>query len=80
MNSVIAKLRSEHRKGHRFAGINGVTGEVVQDVLAAEIVEPFTVKHSVLQIATELTCSLVSVDQLIIERSIIDKMLRPVPQ
>jgi chaperonin GroEL (HSP60 family) len=53
---------------------------VVQDVLAAEIVEPFMVKHSALQIATELTCSIVSVDQLIIERSIIDKMLRPVTQ
>eukprot|EP00029_Vermamoeba_vermiformis_P002573 TRINITY_DN12952_c0_g1_i1.p1 TRINITY_DN12952_c0_g1~~TRINITY_DN12952_c0_g1_i1.p1 ORF type:complete len:576 (+),score=156.50 TRINITY_DN12952_c0_g1_i1:1-1728(+) len=78
--NVIAKLRSEHRKGHRFAGVNGVTGEVVQDVLAAEIVEPFMVKHSVLQIATEVTCSIVSVDQLIIERSIIDKMLRPVTQ
>jgi len=63
-----------------LAGVNGVTGEIVQDVLAAEIIEPFMVKHNVLQLATEVACSILSIDQLIIERSIIDKMLRPVAQ
>ncbi|MEM1619324.1 MAG: thermosome subunit alpha [Fervidicoccaceae archaeon] len=61
----IMKLRQRHGEGKVFAGINVVKGELVDDTLAENIIEPVLVKKQVIKSATEAAVTILKIDDVI---------------
>ncbi|RLE42042.1 thermosome subunit [Candidatus Woesearchaeota archaeon] len=63
--SVITKLKAEHDKGKRYAGIDVLNGRVV-DTLPSGIVEPLRVKTQALSSAVEVVTMILRIDDIIV--------------
>jgi len=61
---ILNRLRLEHRKGNKWAGVDFST-EGVSDNLARFVWEPALVKVNAIQAAVEASCLILSVDETI---------------
>lgn len=61
---ILNKLRVEHRKGNRWAGVD-FQNEGVTDMIDRFVWEPAMVKINAIQAATEASCLILSVDETI---------------
>lgn len=64
-HTVGPKVKAMHAKGMVNAGLNVLTGEVVDDVLEENIVEPFKVKMLALVSAVEAATTILKIDKVI---------------
>lgn len=64
---VIVELRSKHKEGEQNAGINLFTGKV-EDMLAANIIQPKSVIEQTLRAATEAATMIIRIDDVIQSR------------
>ncbi|MFX1395772.1 MAG: thermosome subunit beta [Promethearchaeota archaeon] len=62
---VLMKLRAAHQQGNKFAGHDMETGEVVNDMLKAGVVEPTAVKIQAIKSSTEATSMILRIDDVI---------------
>ena len=62
---TLMKLRAAHQQGHKFAGNNLDTGEVVNDMMAVGVVEPTVVKVQAIKSSTEATSMILRIDDVI---------------
>jgi chaperonin GroEL (HSP60 family) len=60
---VVAKLKKAHNSGLKTAGVN--INEFDVGDLSQLVWEPYTMKQSLITLATEMTCSILKIDQLI---------------
>src|SRR5205814_737482 len=61
---ILNKLRVEHRKGNKWAGVD-FRAEGVADMMERFVWEPALVKVNAIQAATEASCLIVGVDETI---------------
>jgi chaperonin GroEL (HSP60 family) len=62
---VLAKLRNEHEKGQKWAGINVFSGEVM-DAWKAGVIEPLKIKTQALSSAAEVAEMILRIDDVIL--------------
>jgi thermosome len=62
---VLMKLRAAHQAGNKFAGHNLETGEVINDMAAAGVVEPTIVKIQAIKSSTEAASMILRIDDVI---------------
>lgn len=62
---VLAKLRNEHERGNKWAGINVFTGEVM-DAWKAGVIEPLKIKTQALSSAAEVAEMILRIDDVIL--------------
>ncbi|MBD3185651.1 thermosome subunit [Candidatus Bathyarchaeota archaeon] len=61
---VIVELRSKHKEGNIWAGINLLTGKV-EDMAALKVIQPKAVTEQALRAATEAACMILRIDDVI---------------
>jgi thermosome len=61
---VLSELRAKHEKGETWAGIEVTSGKV-QDMTAAGVFEPISVKKQIIKSATEATSMILKIDDVI---------------
>ena len=61
---VLSELRSRHEKGETWAGIEVHSGKV-QDMSKAGVFEPLSVKKQIIKSATEASCMILKIDDVI---------------
>ena len=61
---MIADMKSEHDKGHKWAGINVFTGEIY-DSIKEGIVEPLAIKLHAVESASEVAMMILRIDDVI---------------
>jgi thermosome len=66
---IISKLLKEHELGKPNAGINGFNG-IVKDTLKESIIEPINVKEQAILSATEASCMILRIDDIIAARKL----------
>jgi len=68
-NELISKLYAEHHSGHKNIGFD-IEGEgpEVKDMLEAEILDPYLVKHWGIKLATNAAVTVLRVDQIIMAK------------
>ncbi|NVM17329.1 MAG: thermosome subunit [Candidatus Lokiarchaeota archaeon] len=62
---VLMKLRASHQAGNKFAGHNLETGEVINNMLSAGVVEPTIVKIQAIKSSTEAASMILRIDDVI---------------
>jgi thermosome len=62
---VLMKLRASHQAGHKFAGTDLDTGEVIDDMAAIGVVEPTIVKIQAIKSSTEAASMILRIDDVI---------------
>ncbi|MFX0035914.1 MAG: thermosome subunit beta [Candidatus Hermodarchaeota archaeon] len=62
---TLMKLRAAHQQGHKFAGNNLDTGEVINDMMSVGVVEPTVVKVQAIKSSTEATSMILRIDDVI---------------
>ncbi|MFX0083725.1 MAG: thermosome subunit beta [Candidatus Hodarchaeota archaeon] len=62
---TLMKLRASHQKGNKFAGHDLDTGEVIDDMSSAGVVEPTIVKVQAIKSSTEATSMILRIDDVI---------------
>ena len=62
---ILMKLRAAHQSGKKFAGIDLDTGEVIDDMMKAGVVEPTVVKIQAIKSSTEATSMILRIDDVI---------------
>ncbi len=62
---ALMKLRAAHQQGHKFAGNNLDTGEVINDMMSVGVVEPTVVKIQAIKSSTEATSMILRIDDVI---------------
>lgn len=62
---VLMKLRASHQAGNKFAGHDLETGEVINNMLAAGVVEPTIVKIQAIKSSTEAASMILRIDDVI---------------
>nr|MDO8111791.1 thermosome subunit beta [Candidatus Sigynarchaeota archaeon] len=65
--NVIVELRSKHKEGQKNAGINLFTGKV-EDMMAANVIQPKVVIEQTLKSATEAASTILRIDDVIQSR------------
>ncbi len=66
---MLSKLSKNHREGNAHSGINGFKG-IVKDTLKESIIEPINVKEQAIKSATEATCMILRIDDIIAARKL----------
>ena len=66
---ILSKLQKEHENGNSNSGINGFKG-IVKDTLKESIIEPINVKEQAILSATEATCMILRIDDIIAARKL----------
>ncbi|MHA1792318.1 MAG: thermosome subunit beta, partial [Promethearchaeota archaeon] len=61
---VIVELRSKHKEGQKWAGINLLTGKV-EDMMSNKVIIPKVVIEQALKSATEAACMILRIDDVI---------------
>jgi len=61
---IVAKLRSEHQKGNKWAGVDVFEGKVV-DMFEKGVIEPLMVKLQAIKSATEAAIMILRIDDVI---------------
>jgi chaperonin GroEL (HSP60 family) len=61
---ILSELRARHEKGETWAGIEVNTGKI-QDMSRAGVFEPLAVKKQIIKSATEASCMLLKIDDVI---------------
>jgi len=62
---TLMKLRAAHQQGNKFAGIDLDTGDVVNDMMANEVVEPTVVKVQAIKSSVEAASMILRIDDVI---------------
>ncbi len=62
---MLMKLRASHQAGNKFAGLNLETGEVIENMASAGVVEPTIVKIQAIKSSTEAASMLLRIDDVI---------------
>ena len=62
---TLMKLRAAHQQGHKFAGTDLDTGDVVNDMASIGVVEPTIVKVQAIKSSTEATSMILRIDDVI---------------
>ena len=62
---VLMKLRAAHQAGHKFAAHDLETGNVIEDMMAAGVVEPTVVKIQAIKSSTEAASMILRIDDVI---------------
>ncbi|MFW9988230.1 MAG: thermosome subunit beta [Candidatus Odinarchaeota archaeon] len=62
---TLMKLRAAHQQGHKFAGHDLDTGDVVNDMSSVGVVEPTAVKVQAIKSSTEATSMILRIDDVI---------------
>ncbi|MGB9826977.1 MAG: thermosome subunit alpha [Thermosphaera sp.] len=62
---TLMKLRQLHSVGKKYAGIDVVTGEVRENMLEYNVVEPLLVKESMVKTAAEAAITILKIDDII---------------
>jgi len=62
---VLMKLRASHQAGNKFAGTDLETGEVVENMMSAGVVEPTVVKIQAIKSSTEAASMILRIDDVI---------------
>ena len=62
---VLMKLRAAHQAGNKFAGTNLETGDVVENMMLAGVVEPTVVKIQAIKSSTEAASMILRIDDVI---------------
>jgi chaperonin GroEL (HSP60 family) len=61
----LMKLRQLHSEGKVFAAIDAVNGEILEDAIEKNIIEPVIVKKNVIKSATEAATTILKIDDII---------------
>ncbi len=61
---IEVELRSKHREGMRWAGVDNQAGKI-GDMLKREVFEPLAVKKQIINSATEAACMILRIDDVI---------------
>ncbi|MHA1755831.1 MAG: thermosome subunit beta [Promethearchaeota archaeon] len=62
---ILMKLRAAHQQGHKFAGHDIDTGEIINNMMEIGVVEPTAVKIQAIKSATEAACMILRIDDVI---------------
>jgi thermosome len=62
---TLMKLRAAHQQGNKFAGIDLDTGDIVNDMMKATVVEPTVVKVQAIKSSTEASSMILRIDDVI---------------
>jgi thermosome len=62
---VLMELRKFHAEGKRSAGIDVISGEVVEDMTEKNVIEPLLVKESMIKTAAEAALTILKIDDII---------------
>ncbi len=62
---TLMKLRAAHQQGHKFAGTDLDTGDVVNDMASIGVVEPTIVKVQAIKSSTEASSMILRIDDVI---------------
>jgi thermosome len=62
---VLMELRKLHAEGKRSAGIDVISGEVVEDMTEKNVIEPLLVKESMIKTAAEAALTILKIDDII---------------
>ena len=62
---TLMKLRAAHQQGHKFAGNDLDTGDVINDMASIGVVEPTVVKVQAIKSSTEATSMILRIDDVI---------------
>ncbi|MCC6043601.1 MAG: TCP-1/cpn60 chaperonin family protein [Desulfurococcaceae archaeon] len=62
---VLMELRKLHAEGKRNAGIDVISGEVVEDMTERNVIEPLLVKESMIKTAAEAALTIMKIDDII---------------
>ncbi|ADV65335.1 thermosome subunit alpha [Desulfurococcus mucosus] len=62
---TLMKLRQLHSEGKKYAGVNAVTGEIIEDMAASNVIEPLLVKESMIKTAGEAAVTILKIDDVI---------------
>ena len=62
---VLMELRKLHAEGKRSAGIDVISGEVVEDMTERNVIEPLLVKESMIKTAAEAALTILKIDDII---------------
>jgi thermosome len=62
---VLMELRKLHAEGKRNAGIDVISGEVVEDMTERNVIEPLLVKESMIKTAAEAALTILKIDDII---------------
>ncbi len=62
---TLMKLRAAHQQGHKFAGHDLDTGDVINDMASIGVVEPTVVKVQAIKSSTEATSMILRIDDVI---------------
>jgi chaperonin GroEL (HSP60 family) len=61
---AVSEMQSEHAKGNKWVGVNGVTNKVT-DLAKINVYEPMVVKAQAIKSATEAATLLLKIDDII---------------
>ncbi|MFX1445856.1 MAG: thermosome subunit beta [Promethearchaeota archaeon] len=62
---ILMQLRAAHQKGNKFAGFDLETGEVLNDIMSAKVVEPTAVKVQAVKSSVEAASMILRIDDVI---------------
>ncbi len=62
---VLMDLRKLHAEGRKFAGIDVISGKIVENMIEVNVIEPILVKEQVLKSATEAATTILKIDDVI---------------
>ncbi|WP_448577757.1 thermosome subunit alpha [Thermosphaera sp.] len=62
---TLMKLRQLHSEGKKYAGIDVVTGEVRENMIEYNVIEPLLVKESMVKTAAEAAITIMKIDDII---------------
>ncbi|MEM0377866.1 MAG: thermosome subunit alpha [Thermosphaera sp.] len=62
---TLMKLRQLHSEGKKYAGIDVVTGEVRENMIEVNVIEPLLVKESMIKTAAEAAITIMKIDDII---------------
>ncbi|ADG90447.1 thermosome subunit alpha [Thermosphaera aggregans] len=62
---TLMKLRQLHSEGKKYAGIDVVTGEIRENMIEHNVIEPLLVKESMVKTAAEAAITILKIDDII---------------
>ena len=62
---MLMKLRAAHQQGHKFAGHDMDTGDIINDMMAIGVVEPTVVKAQAIKSSVEAASMILRIDDVI---------------
>lgn len=65
---IVTKMRARHKKGEKNCGLNGKSGEIVENTIADHIMQPTLVTESALTLSTEVVRMILKIDDIVMAR------------